>query len=200
VTNVSLQTMSSTNRTGRKGKQLCLIATEGQPCGGCIARKQQCTFDLPPLRRHRKLQSGSPELEQKTNISPVSGNTSAWVSTDPLLNLMDEGDHDQVTENVGIAAPHSHLSSLQGWSRTAPDSSIPHTVDNHAALSAEPLPLPDSGYTSIGQDQVSVLSERSTTLLMFAYQTAFIDSDIWQTLFRPQSQPVEVSTLLDGYS
>lgn len=44
-------------RAGRKSKQLCLIDVEGQPCGGCTARKLHCTFDLPPLQRHRRQSS-----------------------------------------------------------------------------------------------------------------------------------------------
>jgi len=62
---------------GRKGKQLCIIAVSGEPCGGCIARSLDCTFDLPPLRRHLRSEANddtrSAGQGQETTEVPVTG-------------------------------------------------------------------------------------------------------------------------------
>lgn len=140
------------NILGRKGKQLCLITTEGQPCGGCTARKQQCTFNLPPLRRHRKQESASPEQWQQTPISPSTGLRVGHNPTDLMLGAV-EGGMSGMVEGSGVAPPHNRNTLAVGWGR--PETAQPSEPAHGLQYTDAPLPTFEPGFDSLGQDQVS---------------------------------------------
>lgn len=142
---------------GRKGKQLCLITTEGQPCGGCIARRQECTFNLPPLRRHRKPGSGSPDPQQPTLTSPTPGNGASRGSTNILFGMTegDPMDRARVEIPTGPVAPLNNHSLPMGWgSRDPGPSAQPNPTIRSTNDVPVSLPLSDTGYTLPGQNQV----------------------------------------------
>jgi hypothetical protein len=71
---------------------LCLITAHGEPCGGCVARKTQCKFDLPPLRRHPKsvgIIGGTLGPENTSDMS-FTGATHNHLSPgeDPVVNAL----------------------------------------------------------------------------------------------------------------
>jgi hypothetical protein len=77
--------------TGRRGKQLCLITVPGNPCGGCLARKQSCTFEQPPLKRHRESDTEkslavpiNPGLE-RSNHWNERGSANTYASVSPTI-------------------------------------------------------------------------------------------------------------------
>jgi len=98
--------------TGRKGKQLCLITVHGDPCGGCVARRTHCTFELPPLRRHSK----------------TVGNILAESASDIRLN---ETSHDRlpVSEDLVGNASSSFESFpvATSWGSDLPQYNMPQT-------------------------------------------------------------------------
>lgn len=141
---------------GRKGKQLCLIATEGQPCGGCTARRQECTFDLPPLRRHRKQESGSPDQHRLADTSPTIENRSVGESTSVLFGTMERNQTDLTEGTAGLVAPHHQSSLPMAWGRTEPGPSIqPSSSIPNGIQSDMTLPLRDPAYMLPEQNQVS---------------------------------------------
>lgn len=142
--------------TGRKGKQLCLITTDGQPCGGCTARKQECTFNLPPLRRHRKHESGSPEQQQLRDTSPTRVEGAGQDTPSVLFDMMEGSQLNLAEGSADWVAPHGHQPMPIGWDSINPGPSVQPTLStNDTSGSTANLPVSDPAFMLPGQHQAS---------------------------------------------